>query len=96
MKKNTKKHVTSNCRDNHMKCMQRDIDCDMCYGHKQMEDILDFCWLIYLGKKGFLQAVCYWFWIKPIMIAFCILASDKRSHKYFINMIYKFAYYTEM
>ena len=35
--------MTSNCRDNHMKCMQRDLECDMCSRRKQVEDILDFC-----------------------------------------------------
>ena len=38
--------MSSNCRDNHMKCMQRDLDWDMCSRCKQVEDILD-----YLGKK---------------------------------------------
>ena len=43
--KKNKKHMSSNCRDNHMKCMQRDLDWDMCSRCKQVEDILDFYWL---------------------------------------------------
>ena len=44
LKQMKKKNMSSNCRDNHMKCMQRDLDWDMYSRCKQVEDILDFYW----------------------------------------------------
>ena len=38
----------------------------MCCRCKQVEDTVFWIFIDYLCKKKFLQAISYWFWIKPI------------------------------